>query len=290
MPGKASQLMAQGERDAALVDTLTEAFARELTQVMRLLNGEIRSLVTTLQTRNGRVVASRANLARAVQAKREINRAIEDAGFGRVMASAVDEPLDRLAAQVLRGDRIAHAAATLTPVDIDALVALKETRLAQLMGLGADLEAALWRTTLDGVMGARPVADLVADLAEIADVSDRQARVLYDTAASTYSRAAALLTSDGTPDELFLYVGPADSKTREFCLEWVGKVIPREQIDELDNGIKGYGNVLLTGGGPNCRHQWRLVSVLDDELRALANTGERVDYVASKVEALEAVA
>lgn len=288
MPGKAAKLMAQGERDAALMDNLTASFARELTQVLKQLNTQIRGLVSTLQTSKERVIASRANLARAVQAQQEIRRAIAEAGFSRVMASAVDEPLDTLAKQILDGDAIANAATRLTAVDIDALVALKEVRLAQLLGLGNDLEAALWRTVLDGVLGARPVGDLVADLAEVADISDRQARVLYDTAVSTYSRATALLNTEGTPDELFIYVGPADSKTRDFCLRYVGKVLDRETIDGIDNGIKGYGNTLLTGGGPNCRHQWRRVSVLDDELRALAGTDQRVGYVGAKVEALAA--
>lgn len=288
MPSKAAKLMAQGERDAALMDSLTASFARELTQVLKQLNAQIGGLVRELQTRKDRVIASRANLARAVRAQQEIRQAITDAGFARVMQSAVDEPLDRLAKQVLDGDAIANAATRLTAVDIDALVALKRVRLAQLLGLGNDLEAALWRTVLDGVLGARPVRDLVVDLAEVADISDRQARVLYDTAVSTYSRATALLTSDGRPEELFLYVGPADSKTREFCLSHVGKVRTRAEIDALDNGIKGYGNTLLTGGGPNCRHQWRRVSALDDELRALAGTEQRVDYVGAKVEALAA--
>lgn len=280
--------MAQGERDAALMDTLTAAFARELAQVVRQLNVQIRALVATLDTKRDRVVASRANLARAVRAKRDITRALEDAGYGRVLAGAVDAPLDRLAAQVLQGDRLANVAATLTAADVDALVALKDVRLQQLFGVGTQMGNALWRTVLDGVLGARPVADLVADLADVADVSERQARVLYDTAVSSYSRAASLLTSEGTDAELFLYVGPVDGKTRPFCVQHAGKVYTRAEVDAMDNGIKGYGDVLLNGGGPNCRHMMRRVSRLDDEIRALAGTGQRVPYVQAKVEALAA--
>lgn len=289
MAGKAAKLMAQGERDAKLMDEMTASFAKELTQVLKQLNAQIRDLVRELQTRkDGRLIASRANLARAVRARDDIRQAVTDSGYARVLRAAVDEPLDRLAAQVLKGDAIANAAQALTAVDVDALVALKRVQLARLLGLGADMETALWQTVLDGVLGARPVTDLVVDLAERIDISDRQARVLYDTAVSVYSRAASLVTSEGTPDELFLYVGPVDSKTREFCVEWAGKVRSRAEIEELDNGIKGYGNTLLTGGGPNCRHQWRRVSVLDDELRALAGSDQRVDYVSAKVEALAA--
>jgi hypothetical protein len=86
-----------------------------------------------------------------------------------------------------------------------------------------------------------------------------------------------LLNADGTDDELFVYVGPFDKKNREFCEERVGKVFSRTEIDAMDNGQ--LPDVFITGGGYNCRHTWKRVSILDDELRALAGTGKRVPEI-----------
>ena len=108
--------------------------------------------------------------------------------------------------------------------------------------------------------------DLVDDISDFLDVSAKRARTIYDTAVSTYSRQVGQIGTTGEPDELFQYVGPDDKATREFCAELIGQVLTREEIEELDNGQ--LPDVMLTGGGYNCRHQFRRVSALDTELLA----------------------
>ena len=130
----------------------------------------------------------------------------------------------------------------------------------------------IWRTTVDGVLGLRPTVELVQDIADLLDISTKRARTVYDTAVSTFSRQVAQVGTTGEPSEPFIYVGPVDGKVREFCLDHVGKVYSRARIDDMDNGQ--LPNVFLTGGGYNCRHQWRRVSRLDTELLALVDTGE----------------
>jgi hypothetical protein len=154
--------------------------------------------------------------------------------------------------------------------DLDALVAMKEIRFAQILRVGEDIAANLWRVTLDGVLGARPVVDLVDDIADLLDTSHKQARTLYDTMVSTYSRQVGQIGTTGEPDEAFLYVGPDDIKTRDFCAERVDRVYSREAIEAMDNGQ--LPDVMLTAGGYNCRHQFRRVSALDSELLDLMDT------------------
>lgn len=89
---------------------------------------------------------------------------------------------------------------------------------------------------------------------------------LYEWHAGTYARTAhhraaqefILTQADRAGTGYFLYLGPYDQKTREFCAELVGQVFSREQIEEMDNGQTG--NVLTDRGGFNCRHQWLPVS------------------------------
>lgn len=282
------KLQAAAEQQAKLEDSLTASFARELTQVVKLLNRQIRRLVQQFQVERGRIVSTQANLGRALATRRDVLTALNNAGFRRLAQVAVDAPLDALTTHILRTNRIAGLAAKLTPVDIDAIAALKSLRLAELMGVEDEAATALWRTVLDGVLGARPTVDLVDDLEDALDVSARQARVLYDTAVSTFGRHVDQLQSEGKADEIFVYVGPLDSKTRKFCQDHVGKVYTRSAIDKLNNGIRGYGNVMLNGGGPNCRHMMKRVSALDTETLALVNTGKRVPDIQDRLDSLKA--
>lgn len=281
-------LAARGAQDARTMDRLTNAFATELQQVMRLLGGQARRLADRLRTSvRGRLVADRANLARVVRLRADLAAALDRSGYARLVTAVMDAPLDRLAARVLQGDRLAGLAAQMTPVDIDALAALKTADVRKLLGVGAEAVETTWRVLLDGVLGARPLSDLVDDLAGVLDLSVRQARTVYDTAVSTYPRAVAALNATGADDELWLYVGPVDSVTREFCLAHVGKVYTRAEIDELDNETKSLPDPFLNCGGWNCRHRWQRVSGLDDEMRALVGTNERAGWVQEQLDALD---
>ena len=258
-------------RDAALIDALTEAFADELEQVLVLLTARIRQLVRQLRTNtDGRIVATTQNLALALRLRQDLLQALEEAGYRDVVFRAADEPLDRLARQILTAAGPTAQAVEIGAFDLDALVALKEIRFAELLQVGEEIAVQLWRITVDGVLGTRPVLDLVDDLADLLDISARQARTVYDTAVSTFSRQVGQLGTTGAPDEAFLYVGPDDEKTRPFCEDRVDKVYSRAAIDAMDNGQ--LPNVMLTAGGFNCRHAWKRVSPLDTELVALTDT------------------
>jgi hypothetical protein len=256
--------------DAALIDALTDAFAEELGTVLEIATERMRQLIRTLDTdETGRIAATQQNLARVVRLRADLARLLEAAGYRDLVESATDEPLDQIAAQILRSTK-----APLTTFDLDALIAMKQIRFAELLQIGEEAAIGLWRVVLDGVTGVRPVLDLVDDIADLLDISEKHARVLYDTAVSTYSRQVGLIGTTGKPDELFVYVGPNDSKTRDFCADLIGQVHTRDEIDAMDNGQ--LPNVMLTGGGFNCRHQFRRVSPLDDELiaRRAAQTAE----------------
>jgi hypothetical protein len=264
-----ADLKAAAVRDAALVDAIGDDFAAELVEVLKLLQARIRVLLRSLVTDDaGRVVSSPENLARALRLREDLIASLEQAGFHALVTRAVDEPLDEIARQVLRVNSV-----QLTAYDLDALVALKEIRLAQLLHVTEDIGIQLWRVMVDGVLGTRPVLDLVDDIADTLDISAERARTVYDTLTSTFSRQVAQLGTTGEPDEAFLYVGPDDDKTREFCEERVDRVYSRSAIEAMDNGQ--LPNVMLTAGGFNCRHQFRRVSALDVELLALVDTGER---------------
>jgi len=274
-----TKLQAAAVREAAMQDAFVLVFESELRSV---INRFLRRLKAELEDwdidDDGRLVSELANLGRAIGFRAQLGQWLEQEGFSALAARVLDEPLDRLAESVL-ANAVAKKAATLAPAGFDVLAAFKELHLADLLDVADDLARVLSARALEGVLGMRPVDALVQDFAQIAGISQRQARTLYDTAVSTYTRQVEQLHATGEASELFVYVGPADSVMREFCRKHIGRVYPRESIDEMDNGQ--LPNVLLTGGGYNCRHTWKRVSVLDDELIGLAESGKRVPEIAA---------
>ena len=59
-------------------------------------------------------------------------------------------------------------------------------------------------------------------------------------------------------DAKYIYIGPADEKTRDFCLSAIqlGPVT----LEQINSAGSEYVNSLTKGGGPNCRHGWELAS------------------------------
>lgn len=99
-------------------------------------------------------------------------------------------------------------------------------------------------------------------------------RGLYEWHAGTYVRTAGMrfsrIVTKSQADELelkhFVYIGPGDAKTREFCLGILGQAFTAEEAEGLDNGQTG--DAFTDGGGWNCRHMWNAISKqIFDELR-----------------------
>lgn len=281
------QLQAAAVREAAMQDAYVAAFEADLAALVKRLMRRLRTELADWDVdEDDRLVSQLGNLGRALNFRKQLAQWLEEEGFSKLAARVLDEPLDRLAESVLRTNAIAGQAARLGPAGLDVLSAFKALRLADLLELGPSLGRKLAAVALEGVIGLRPVDSLVQDFADVAGLTQRQARTLYDTAVSTYTRQVEQLHASGEDDELYVYVGPADARMREFCEDRVGKVYDRKAIDAMDNGQ--LPNVFLSGGGYNCRHTWKRVSRLDDELIALAESHKRVPEVQAQLERIAA--
>ena len=78
-------------------------------------------------------------------------------------------------------------------------------------------------------------------------------QTLVNTTLNSYSRSITTAMMEEAPDDtLYHYIGPVDGKTRDICLRMASEGrVPRSQIE------KTYGReVLIDGGGFNCRHKW----------------------------------
>ena len=111
---------------------------------------------------------------------------------------------------------------------------------------------------LDSVLAGKTVSpSKVLANAEGRTISNLETEVR--TGLMGYQRLVAVEKAKTLGITKFLYVGPDDKVTREFCHAHVDRVFTLDQIQAMDNG-QGLP-VLVYGGGYNCRHHWRPVSV-----------------------------
>ena len=97
---------------------------------------------------------------------------------------------------------------------------------------------------------------IIANIESIA-LSSAQIQTLVTTSLNNYSRSVTRTIMEEEPDDtLYQYIGPIDGRTRDICLEMGSSpLLTQEEI------IKNFGaDVLVYGGGYNCRHKWQSVS------------------------------
>ena len=103
-----------------------------------------------------------------------------------------------------------------------------------------------------GVQAGISVDDIITSVTN-SSISNSQMQTLVNTTLNSYSRSITTAMMDEAPDDtLYHYIGPVDGKTRDICLRMASEGrVTRSQIE------KTYGReVLIDGGGFNCRHKW----------------------------------
>ena len=267
---EAQRLIAKAERLAAAGEQLGAAFARELAKVWRDADREIRRLIEAAQAGS---TGAAVSAVRALALKEQLREVLRAAGYDRTVAVATQDGAEAIVA--------AHLGAAELVASIDPqLEALRRIATLDLLSAGDEAATALWRSLVQHLFSGRPSAEIVADLADVLDSHAAEVQTLFDTSVSILGRQVeAVQTEDLGDAQPFLFSGPIDDVTRPFCLERVGRVYTRAEIDDMDNGQ--LPNPFLTGGGYNCRHSW--LAVESAELRGMVGTSQRIPEVADDI-------
>tara|TARA_Y100000593_G_scaffold43017_1_gene82341 strand:- start:770 stop:2065 length:1296 start_codon:yes stop_codon:yes gene_type:complete len=106
-----------------------------------------------------------------------------------------------------------------------------------------------------GTISAMETSEILNKLATASSASAQ--RALINTTLNTYSRVATnTMMKDAPSDTKYVYVGPIDEKTRDICLSMASS--GRKTEAEI---VSTFGSeVLVDGGGINCRHKWEIAS------------------------------
>ena len=274
------KLLDRLDRRLATGDRLSATFARELAAVWRDAERALRQLLNEAAAAGA---APGATALRGAVLLDRVRRVLRDAGYDQLVTAAASTAVDALLTDALKG-RTAREAGMFVQNGQATMNALREIATVDLLQRGDEVATALWRSLAQHLFTTRPQRDILEDLADALDSDLAHVRTLFDTQVAIFNRQIeATATADDGPAQAFLYSGPVDDRTRDWCLERVGKVFTREEIDAMDNGQ--LPNAFLTGGGYNCRHVF--MAVESQELKDLAGTGWRAPEYDGDVQRVE---
>lgn len=273
---------AAGDAIAVRSEQLGANFARLLANVMKAADRALRPVLQDAIA-GDRTATIRA--ARGVILRSDIRQALRDAGFDDLARTASEAAVEAMAVEVMK-TRTAQGVAKMVKPSQQRIAALAALGEANLLGTAEDITTALVQAVSVWAFTVTDSDRILQVLAEVTDTEFTKVQTLFDTQTSIYGRQIeAVATENLGPNQAFLYTGPVDGRTRDWCLDRVGKVYTRAEIERMDNGQ--LPNPFLTGGGYNCRHSF--LAVASDELTALANTGERAARYAGRIEQARAL-
>lgn len=266
----AETLEAAGDAIAVRSEQLGANFARLLANVLKAADRALRPMLQDAIA-GDRTATIRA--ARGVILRSDIRQALRDAGFDDLARTASEAAVEAMAVEVMK-TRTAQGVAKMVKPSQQRIAALAALGEANLLGTAEDITTALVQAVSVWAFTVTDPNRILQVLADVTDTEFTKVQTLFDTQSSIYGRQiTALSTENLGPSQPFLYTGPIDGRTRDWCLSRVGKVYTRTEIEQMDNGQ--LPNPFLSGGGYNCRHTF--IPVVSDELTALVGTGRRSD-------------
>ena len=145
--------------------------------------------------------------------------------------------------------------AQIDEVTLQALLTQSEQYLT---GQISAMSSTLKQEVINGVINNRTVSEIV-DVIGTKGYGTVGMRRIVNDGLNNYSRAVSRMMMDEAPQNAkYVYIGPADEKTRSFCLSAIqaGAIT----MDELVSMGGEWEASLTEGGGINCRHSWELAS------------------------------
>ena len=130
------------------------------------------------------------------------------------------------------------------------LVASEQYFAANLVNMGSTIK----QQVLNGVINNKTAGEIVAVIGKQGYGTAGLNRIVTD-GMNNYSRAVSAFMIDKAPENTrYAYIGPADDRTRDFCLQLMAA--GNLTIAEIE--ANGWSDSLTEGGGINCRHNWEL--------------------------------
>lgn len=259
--------------DDALVAGHAREAGRRLAILRAALMAEIEGYLRRLATSDGNLVATKEALANARAIRSQVLSLMREEGMPVTIATAEAKAMDAVDA-ALRGMMPAPSVrdfgtSTRATFEAEARDSIERTvsgLLDEVAGVFRD-GAQQMRLAIDrGLNTSAPLESVIEDVRQAMGTTFLQASAAVDMAVRGAGQRVLIDMAERGAEAVgeevaFLYLGPEDGKTRDFCDRHVGKVYTRAAMKRLDNGT-GIP-VEVSRGGFNCRHSWSPISIED---------------------------
>jgi len=145
--------------------------------------------------------------------------------------------------------------AEISEITLQALLTQSEQYLS---GQIAAMSSTLKQEVINGIINNKTASEIMDVIGSKGYGSVGMKRIIND-GLNNYSRAVSRMMMDESPDNTkYIYIGPADEKTRPFCLSAIqAGAITMAEIKSMGGE---WFDSLTGGGGINCRHGWEMAS------------------------------
>lgn len=270
-----------------IIASSVDSFLGQLEKSLSNLNAKIPSLLI-LDMDGNAIRSSQANLQRAIAARAQIVDLLDKTGFNKSIGGLAKTYND-VTALTAKGLAAAGIEQKFTRVDVRALTAVKEMDFRRWESFSNDLVDTVQNSIINSVVAGDKfsvmtdnIANTLTGLGEKESLITSRAATLANTYIQGFDRTVTARAAREADIDTFIYLGPDDDLTRPFCedvLAGNGNMrfnIPAKNGDEpiytLDE-IEAMNNgtplaPMNFGGGYNCRHKFRPISVeLAKEIR-----------------------
>ena len=193
-------------------------------------------------------------LVLAGQSKDQILRILASNDFKQTIMSdkQFKSSFDKLDAMHIKALKDMKRFADISPSTLQALTMVNKSVFID--KLATDIASTLKGNLTSGILGGLSKNDIIKGIQ--ADLRPDQIGTLVTTALSNYTASVNAIMADQMPDNTsYVYIGPADKKTRDVCLEMMSAgPMTQKQISDR------YPGAFIERGGFNCRHQWTIYS------------------------------
>lgn len=219
---------------------------------------QLKKVLDTLQKRMlvqlGQASQNVGSLGDAALARAQVQQLLVESGYYEVTGNLLSSGYQTILNNNLEIYRDFYSP-NLQFSDVSAarLDAIRTMRSAVFDDLAERQATNLQQILLNLNFGTSSITSAAEALANDTDRSVGQAETIIRTSVHAFEREANVAMADAAGIEQFIYVGPDDKLTREFCQEHIGDVKTLEEWSAI-TAPDAYGPVPTFAGGPNCRH------------------------------------
>lgn len=240
---------------------------RRLDAIRRALLVEMVERLRRLATKDGELAAEKDALDNARRIRTQVLSLIREQGMPAVIgtaeakvAEAVDQALRGFSPSTLTDDPRALVGTQRFTLDPEAKASIERSVsgvLDDVAGVFGEAQDVIRKAIDVGLNTAAPLQSVIEEASRALDTSFSKAAVGVETAIRGAARKTLVMQAEraaaGFGEEIvYIFLGPSDSKTREFCRRHVDKAYTLKALKRLDNGMGLPVESFV--GGHSCRH------------------------------------